>query len=120
MLSLTNFGCHTFMAAILAAIGALIHGGFGCTIAIRSVPYSRRCVGSGQLSRVQQKNHDRNTILLRVESNGDREDFRRCLLGCGLPTFHVIFRESNTVLPRKSGHPVSPNIQVRITVVSGY
>ena len=25
-----------------------------------------------------------------------------------------------TVLPRKSGHPVSPNTQVRITVVFGY
>ena len=42
------------------------------------------------------------------------------ILGRGVGNLTRNGLQSSTVLPRKSGHPVSPNTQVQITVVSGY
>ena len=59
---------------------------------MRYVPYSRRCVGSrSAFARSTKKIHNRNTILLRVGSDGNREDVRRSLVGTKSEPFRLWF-----------------------------
>ena len=83
----------------------LRHGGFGC--AIRSVPCFRQHFGLRLAFARSTFFQDRNNILLRVGSGGNREDVRRSLvapsqglLGCAFSTLHVIFE--NKVIKRCS------------------
>ena len=58
---------------------------------IRSVPYSRQCVGPRSVFARSTKNLDRNTISLRVGSNQNREDVRRSLFGTKSEPFRLRF-----------------------------
>ena len=73
------------------------HGGFGCTI--RSVPWRWFANGFCAFDKLF---YNRNSIRSceRSHGNRDRQSFvstkrSQSLLGCDLPTFHVVFQESN-------------------------
>ena len=79
------------------ATKTLRYGGFGCTI--RSVPLRWLTIGFRAFDKLF---YNRNSIISWERSHGNRDPQSfvstkrsQSLLGCGLPTFHVVFQESN-------------------------
>ena len=79
------------------------HGGFEGTIG--SVPYSRQLAPVGFCAFDKKITIGILICYLRVGSDGNREDVWWCLLGCSLPTFHIIFQEFNTKCVKLGNKP---------------